>query len=225
MLDQEFLLASPVVVIKLLAKLILRSSFWFAIGFSFIRIALGFFVALLAGIILAAVSARISWIETLLWPYMTVVKAAPVVSFIILCILLFNTSNLSVVISFLIVLPMVYANILQGIRSTDSDLLEMARVFKVNWLKKTLFIFIPHLRPYLIASCSVSLGMAWKAGIAAEVIGIPSGSMGEMLYQAKLYYSTADLFAWTVMIVLLSVIFEKCFLAILNWGYARLERS
>ena len=122
------------------------------------------------------------------------------------------------------VLPIVYANMLEGIRQTDQKLLEMAKLFRVGAGRRLLYIYLPQLRPYLITACSVALGLSWKAGIAAEVIGIPDGSIGERLYEAKVYLNSADLFAWTVVIIAVSIAFEKLFLWLLRAGYRRLEQ-
>jgi len=121
------------------------------------------------------------------------------------------------------VLPIVYTNMLQGIKSTDGKLLEMAWLFRVGWLKKLKYIHIPHLKPFIFSACSVSIGLAWKSGIAAEVIGIPDGSIGEKLYEAKVYLSSSDLFAWTVVIIFLSIAFEKLFILMLKRIFAGLE--
>ncbi len=82
-----------------------------------------------AGTVLAALSARFRRVEELLAPAMLAVKSIPVASFIILALILFSSRNLAVPISFLIVLPVLYSNVLGGIRAADSQLMEMARVF------------------------------------------------------------------------------------------------
>ena len=122
------------------------------------------------------------------------------------------------------VLPIVYTNVLEGIRHLDPKLTEMAAVFRVPWRRRFLYIWLPQLKPYIFSACRLSLGLAWKAGIAAEIIGIPDGSIGEMLYQAKVYYNTADLFAWTIVIVAVSVIFEKAVLFIIGRIYRGIEK-
>ena len=146
-------------------------------------------------------------------------------SFIILCLIWLNSSNLPIFIAFLMVLPVIYTNMLQGIKSTDKKLLEMAEVFSLKKLRRIKYIYMPQLRPYIQSACSISLGLCWKAGIAAEVIGIPEGSIGEALYQAKIYLNSRDLFAWTVVIIIISIVFEKFF----AWGikalYSLLERG
>ena len=181
-LKQEILLASPVSVIKRLTELIVMEDFWKSVAFSFVRIILGFSLALILG--------------------------TPVASFIILCLIWIPSRNLSVFISFLMVFPVVYTNILEGIRQTDKQLLEMADSFGAGVGKKLQFIYLSQVMPYAVTACKLGLGLCWKAGIVAEVIGIPAGSIGEKLYKAKVYLETPDLFAWTIVIIAVIVGFE-----------------
>lgn len=215
-LGQEILLASPVSVMRCLAGLVVTGEFWQAVGFSFGRIVLGFFLALFAGAALAVVSYRFRWAAVLFEPLITVVKSTPVASFIILCLIWIPSRNLSVFISFLMVLPVVYRNLLEGIRQTDRQLLQMADVFGVGLRRRILYIYLSQILPYLLSACTIGLGLCWKAGVAAEVIGVPSGSIGEKLYHAKVYLNTPDLFAWTIVIIAISFLFEKLFLLALG---------
>ena len=213
---QEILLASPVSVIKRLTELIVMGDFWKSVVFSFVRIILGFSLALILGTVLAALSSAFFAVEVLMEPLIMVIKATPVASFIILCLIWIPSRNLSVFISFLMVLPVIYTNILEGIRQTDSKILEMAKVFRVNLRRQIRYIYVSQVLPYFLSACRLSLGMCWKAGVAAEVIGVPSGSIGEKLYNAKIYLNTPDLFAWTIVIIVISFVFEKCFLGIVS---------
>ncbi len=215
-LGQEILLASPVSVLKKLSELLFTADFWQSIGFSFGRIVLGFGIAVVLGIFMGITAYRSRVAEILINPLMSVIKATPVASFIILCLIWIPSRNLSVFISFLMVLPVIYTNLLEGLRQTDRKLLQMADIFRVSRGKKVFYIYFSQVLPYFITACRLSLGMCWKAGIAAEVIGVPSGSMGEKLYNAKIYLNTPDLFAWTIVIIIISVVFEKFFLAGIN---------
>ena len=78
--------------------------------------------------------------------------------------------------------------------------------------------------PYLLTGCRLGLGLCWKAGVAAEVIGVPTGSIGEKLYHAKIYLNTPDLFAWTIVIILISFLFEKLFLGLVRKIMQAIER-
>ena len=215
-LKQEILLASPVSVVKKLWQFLPQADFWKTVGFSFVRIVSGFLLGLFAGTILAAAACGCKVLEILLAPVVTVMKSVPVASFIILCLIWIPSRNLSVFISFLMVFPVVYTNILEGIRQTDKQLLEMADSFGAGVGKKLQFIYLSQVMPYAVTACKLGLGLCWKAGIAAEVIGIPTGSIGEKLYKAKVYLETPDLFAWTIVIIAVSVGFEKIFMFVLR---------
>ena len=223
-IGQEILLVSPVSVLRRLTTLAVQSDFWGSIAFSFFRIIGGFLLASLCGTLLASLSAAFRFVRDLLAPAMAAIKAVPVASFIILVLIWVPSRNLSVVISFLMVLPVIYTNVLGGILSTDRKLLEMAQVFRIPLFRRIRYIYLSQLLPYLRTGFSLSLGLCWKAGVAAEVIGIPKGSIGEKLYEAKVYLETPDLFSWTLVIVLISVIFEKLFLRFIDKTVALIEK-
>lgn len=219
----ELILCSPTVALRRLWELIQTADFRSAIAFSSVRILTGFFAALFAGIVFAALSSRFSLFKILLQPITSAIKATPVASFIILALIWFGSRNLSMFISFLMVFPLIYLNVLKGIESTDKKLVEMAKVFRFSRVKKLLYIYFPQVLPFLISGCSAALGLCWKSGIAAEVIGIPTGSVGERLYQAKLYFETGDLLAWTAVIILVSTLFERLFMAVLKLIQRKIE--
>ncbi len=223
-LQQEILLVSPVSVLLRLVELVPHWDFWSAVLFSFTRITLGFLLACATGAVLGAVSARFRLARTLAAPLMSAVKSTPVASFIILVLLWVPSRNLSVVISFLMVTPIVYLNVLEGVGSMDQKLSEMARVFEVSLPRRLRYLYLPQVMPFFRSACAAGLGLCWKAGVAAEVIGLPDGSIGERLYEAKVYLETPDLFAWTVVIILVSLLFERFFMFLLDCLLRRLER-
>ncbi len=216
LLNQPLLLVTPARVLARLSALAGQAAFWETVLFSFIRIVSGFVLAAAAGSLLAAAAARSRAVETLLWPWVAAVRSVPVASFIILSLIWLSSGRLPVFISFLMVFPIIYANLLEGIKSTDAKLLEMARLFRVPLGRRLRYIYLPHLRPFVLSACGSALGLSWKAGVTAEIIGIPAGSIGERLYEAKVYLDTAGLFAWTVVIVVVSVAFEKLFIRLIR---------
>lgn len=222
-IGQEILLVSPVSVVLRLLRLSITAAFWRSLIFSLSRIALGFLSAMACGVVLAGLSVRFVRIRELLAPLLFTVKATPVASFVILALIWVPSRNLSVLIAFLMALPIVYANVLSGIEQTDPQLLEMAALFRVPFSRKLRYIYVSQVLPYFRTACSLALGLCWKSGIAAEVIGLPRGSIGENLYQSKIYLDTPDLFAWTLTIILISVLFEKCFLWVIDRIMRRLE--
>ena len=221
---KDFLFPTPISVLGRLLTIWQEDGFFIAVSQSFGKIVLGFLLALLAGLILAVLAGRFSLIEHLLWPYMITIKSVPVASFIVLALMWLTSSQLSTFISFLMVLPVIYTNILGGIKNSDRNMDRMADLFRLPWHRRILYVWIPRIKPFLISACSLALGLSWKAGIAAELIGIPANSLGEMLYYSKIYFNTLDLFAWTLIIVLISVIFEKLFTAVLKFAFGRIEK-
>lgn len=208
----SLLLASPAGVVRRLAELLPDPAFWRAAGNSSARIFGGFLLSCALAVSLAALAAGSRWLRELLAPLVAVVKAVPVASFIILALVWLGPESLPLFISALMVFPPVYLSVLEGIRQADPALLELARVYRVPLRRRLWGIWIPQVLPYFRAASSLALGLCWKAGVAAEVIGLPSGTIGERLYTAKIYLQTPDLFAWTVVVLSLSAVFERLFL-------------
>ena len=215
-IGQKLFLVGPVEVCRTLVRLMGTGQFWATVSFSTGRIVGGFALGLAAGTALAGLAAAVPFVAVLLRVPMVTVRSIPVASFIVLALVwLRSAGNLAVFISFLIVLPVVYTNVLKGLSGVDGQLLEMARVFRFTRWGKVKNLYIPAAWPYFDAAARVSVGLCWKSGVAAEVIGITAGSIGEQLYDAKLLFDTAGLLAWTAVIVALSLVFEKVFLRFL----------
>ncbi len=215
-IDNEILLAAPGQVLKTIAELGKTPDFWLTIGNSSLHIILGFLLAVAAGTVLAVLSYWIGVFRELISPVIKVIKSTPVASFIILAIFWFDSRNLSTLISFLMVLPVVFLNIFQGLKAADEKLLQLAAVFRLSLWRKIRAIYLPAVLPYMMAAISIGLGFGFKSGIAAEVIGIPARSIGRKLYEAKLYLMTKEMLAWSAVIILISVLFEKAVLLIIK---------
>ncbi len=221
---ERILLASPIAVIARLFTVWREPGFFATVAYSFVRIVGGAGLGITLGCLLAAAANRYRPVEILLAPLMVTVKSVPVASFIVIALIWLSSRTLSIFISFLMVLPVVYSNILVGLRSTPRELLEMAGVFGLPPHRRLLYVYIPAVWPYLLSACGSALGLAWKAGVAAEVIGLPTGSLGEVIFEAKLYLNSVDLLAWTVVIVAVSVGFEKLVVGLLRLIYGRLVK-
>lgn len=219
------LLPSPLSAAARLGALALTASFWRTLGLSAAHILGGFLLSAALAVVLAALAARYARAAELLAPLVQTVTAVPVASFIILALVWLSNRTLPLFISALMVFPPVYRNVLEGIRRTDVSLLEMARVFRVPFRRTLRGIYLPQVLPYFRAAASTALGLCWKAGTAAEVIALSGGSIGEQLYNAKIYFETADLFAWTAAIVLVSAAFERLFLRAVDRLSERLGAS
>lgn len=212
----DIILVSPVRVIWKLFELVREKVFWQSVALSFFRIMGGYVLALVAGTLFAALSSQNRIIRELLQPAMLVIRAVPVASFIVLALILFSSRTLSTLISFLMATPVIYAGVLNGIAETDRELLEAADVNGANRLQKARFVYAPSMWSSFSSTCRTAMGLAWKAGIAAEVIGIPQHTIGAHLRDAKTYLDTPALFAWTLTIVLLSFLSDRLFVFLAN---------
>lgn len=210
--DNSILLVGPIETLSVLLGKIAEISFWKTMVMSMMRIVAGFLAGWIVGLLMAALSSRFGWLESFLKPMILLMKTVPVASFVVLFLIWFRTDILAVVISISVVLPNVYLNTLEGIKSTDVKLLEMARVHGVHPLDKFFYIYRPALKPFWDSCMKLSIGMSWKSGVAAEVIGTPDFSIGEQLYMSKIYLDTAGVLAWTGVIILISLLCEKVFL-------------
>lgn len=218
----HILLAGPLQVVEALAALLPTGAFWRSVATSFGKIGLGFFAAFFTGILVGWLAFRLSFLQVLLAPAITFMNSVPLASFIILALIWTGSEDLAVLTSYLVVFPMIYVQTIAGLESTDKKLLEMAEVFQITGWRRIVGLYWPALLPYLMSGCKTALGMSWKAGTAAEVIGVPAHTIGEKLYLAKVYLSTAELFAWTFTIITISLLSEKVFLLLLRQTGKRL---
>lgn len=216
---QGILLASPVDTLLRLGTLVRTGEFWRSVLFTLGHILAGYALASGLGIALATLAARCAPVADLLAPLLSAMRSVPVASFVIAALIWVPSRRLSLLIVAVIVLPVVYAGTLDGLRQIDPQLTEMARVFRMSRGNRLRCVTLPALMPSLTSALSVAMGLAWKSGVAAEVIGIPTGSIGERLYKAKVYLATPDLFAWTLTIVLISAACTKA----LRAGLGRLK--
>lgn len=210
--NNKILMATPLETLRELLQLLADRDFYVSVGRSLLRIGSGFLAGFCAAVLLAAASRRFPILEELLSPVMKLIMAVPVASFVVLLLIWWGSSFLAVAICFLVVLPGIYISTLEGLKATDKKLLEMAKVFRLPFSNRFFYLYRPSLKPFLYSSMKVSLGMCWKSGVAAEVIGTPDFSIGERLYMSKIYLDTAGVFAWTAVIILLSLLFEKAVL-------------
>ena len=203
-------------VAKVLWQLVGERDFWTAVGMSLLRVAAGFAVALAAGVTLAMLTTRFSVVHTLFAPILSVVKATPVASFILLAFLWIRAERMPTFIAFLMVIPLVWENVRQGILHTDKKLLEMAKVFRLSYRQRLWHVRFPAVKPYLQAAVTTGFGYAWKAGVAAEILCWTADSIGYHIAAEQQSFETAHVFAWTAVMVVLSVVLERLLRRLIN---------
>ncbi len=207
-LGEPLLLPTPLAVTKRLGELATTPIFWQYSLRSLVRVIAGIVSGAVVAVIVAALTAAFTPIDLLLRPLITVVKTTPVASFIILALLWLDEGILPVFISFLMVFPVIWANLHTALSSVPTAYRDLAKVYRLPLLRRIRRIYAPHALPHFLSACRSSMGLAWKAGIAAEAIALPAVSIGKQLMESKIYLETVDLFAWTTVVIVLSLILE-----------------
>lgn len=215
-IDNRLVLAGPIRVAQALVEQIGQPDFWVICGASFGRIALGFLLSFVVGFLLALMSCRHRLFRDFVDPIISLLRTIPVASFIILLLIWVGNQALTVFLAFFIVLPLIYTNMVTGFESVDRQMLEMARVYGLSRWRTFLYIYRPAFMPFLMSSTKISLGMTWKSGIMAEVLATPKPSIGKEMATARTFLDTPDLLAWTVVVMVLSFLFEKAFMELLK---------
>ena len=206
---QELLFPTPYAVAVRIGALLLTADFYQTVGLSLLRILIGMIIGTLIGAMGGLLTAFSRLAKNFFAPLLAIVKSTPVASFIILIVLWISRDMTPLIIALMMVAPVVWTNVETGILNTDKSLIEMATLYKMSRWAKIKHVYLPSITPYFLASLKASLGMAWKAGIAAEVLLQPIISIGKMISDSKILLETVDLFAWTAVVIILSVIIEK----------------
>lgn len=205
LVDLELLLPTPVAVGRSLAALAGTAEFWLSALYTLLRVLMGLAGGVLLGGALAFLTHFLPWADLIFSPAVRVVRATPVVSFILLVYLWVTRANIPGVIAALMVLPVIWVSVSTGLASVDAQLLEFAHAYRFSRLKTLRLIYLPSLRPHFTGGLLTAFGLAWKSGVAAEVICPPKLAIGSRIQQARLALETPELFAWTLVIIALSL--------------------
>ncbi len=216
--SSSLILPTPFETVKTLISLIKTREFYTICANSVLRI----FAGAAAGVVLGGIFSLLSFftpiVRYLLSPVLTAVKATPIASFIILFLILIGKEPVPSTTAALIAFPIIYANIFKGLGAVDKDLKEVLTVYDVPVKKRLTALYIPSLEPYFVSGIKSCLGLAWKAGIAAEVLCTPELSIGLKIHETRVYLETPTLFAWTGTVIILSLIFEKIIISLMGRG-------
>ena len=209
-INKPLLFPTPISVIKKLFTLLFTVSFWKTTLFSLYRVGLGIVIAIILGVLVGLICSFSKIVYEIISPFVTVIKSTPVASFIVLFIVLIKNGNeiTPIIISALMVFPIVFSNVYKGIESIDKNLIEVCKVYKIPMKQRISALYTPSLMPYFSSALLSSIGLGWKAGIAAEVLCTPKISIGTELFNGKQYFENIDVFAWTATVVVISLIFE-----------------
>lgn len=209
------LMVGPIPAALRLAELVTESEFYSAVGQTMLNIVVGFLLAMITGIAIAFLTYFVPALKALIHPLVRFMRVVPVASLTIVILVFMSSRNLPSVVAFLMVFPLVYLNVFEGIAQTSPELREMSRVFKVPFMRQVRQLYLPATRPYIYAAYETGFGFAWKSAVTAEVISSATRSVGANLSDAKIYLDMPSLFAWTAVIVILAAATEKVALALI----------
>ena len=205
----ELLLPYPATGLSALLRLAQDPAFRGPAHTTLLRIAAGMAAGVALGSALAALTCASSWCERLFAPVIRIVRATPVASFILLVLLWTDRNFVPAVIAALMVLPVVWENLVRGLDEVDGQLVELSRAYRFSRGKTVRLVYLPSLKPYLLSAVTTAMGLAWKSGVAAEVLCLPRPGIGTEINHAKQAFETADLFAWTAVVICLSLLMER----------------
>jgi NitT/TauT family transport system permease protein len=217
-INREIYLPSPYSTLRALSNLMFLQDTYITILFSSYRTLLGFLISCLFGIILGYFCGINKFMYDLFNPLVSIMRTIPVMSIIIIALMWFKDTNVPIFVSFLMCFPIVWTNTVMGIKSTDIKLLEMCKLYNIKKTRIIKSIYAHSALPYIKAGTISALGIAWKVTSAAEVLSLPKYSIGRFLYDSKVYLEIPNLFAWTIIIVALSILFEKILKTIFALG-------
>lgn len=217
-IGQSILLPSPLAVGRKMLQLAAGPQFWQITAASLGRIVLGLAAGGVLGVGLAGLTRSFRWADLLISPALRVVRATPVVSFILLVLLWTRRDLVPAVIAAMMVTPVVWGGVSQGLGEVDPKLLEMAKLCRFSRWKTILLVHIPSVWPYLLSALTTGMGLAWKSGVAAEVLCTPKRAIGTQMQYARSAIDNPALFAWTILVVALSLALEGLLYALLRRG-------
>lgn len=213
---KDIIVPSPYNTWLRIKSLLGEREFWEITGSSVSRILQGFVCGMLLGALLAILTSASKVFYALFKPVISIARATPVASLTLIMVVWVTNQRVPLFIVGLMVFPVIWGNTYEGIKNTDRKLLEMSKSFSVGAFGRFLHIYIPSVYPYFIAGVSTSLGLAWKSGVAAEILGSTQNSMGQQINDAKVYLDSEGKFAWTVVVIVLSIVFERLIVWVLG---------
>lgn len=203
-----FALPGPAATFRAFFRLLGTGIFWATVGMSFLRILAGFLLGAAAGILLGAGAYLFLPVRVLFTPMMTVIRSTPVASVILLLWILIGRASVPTAIALLMVMPVVYQNIYGALGAQDKALREVLTVFRVPFFRRLRIYVIPFVLSYAAPAFLTASGLAWKAGIAAEIIAYTKNSIGQKICDAKTFFEGEEMYAWTLAVILLSLLLE-----------------
>ena len=224
LVGSSLLLPSPLETGSRLILIMRDPACWKDLGFTLMRLLGGYLIGAAIGIILAILTAKSKAMHFVLSPLRVLIRSTPILSFVLLLLVSIASGFVPVTVVAIMVAPMLWATTEQAILSLDAKLIEMGKIYFSPW-KRFRLVYLPQMLPQILASAVTALGFAWKSVITAEVLSLPKFAIGNRMYFSKIYLETPDLIAWTVLVVLLSLLMEKVLNLLVRKGVQRYDTN
>lgn len=221
LVDNSFLLVGPIETLQHMLLLMKNANFMEILYFSSFRILSAYFLSFALALLFALIAYRYAFFEELVQAPLFLLRSLPVASFVIILLFFLGRSRLSFFISFWMSFPIFYFNFLEGLKNLNRDILEMSKLFRFSVWNRFRYVLIPGIYPQMMSSAKLAMGLAWKSGIAAELIGQVRHSIGYQLMDAKVSLEMGDVFAWSIIMIVLSKFFERLVLFILKKTFSK----
>ncbi|HBH12779.1 MAG: putative ABC transporter, permease component [Clostridiales bacterium 38_11] len=207
-ISKDIYLPSPLNVIRSFVQITTDKDFFSILSTTTLRVLLSFAISTFIGVLTGLVCGLNKTIYEIFEPMIVLIRSTPVISIIIIALIWFRSDYAPIFTGFLMCFPVIWSNVVQGIKSTDQHLIEMSKIYKVMPVQIIRTIYIPSAKPFIAAGLTTSLGLAWKVIAAAEVLSLPKYGIGSKLHDSKIYLESDKLLAWTLLIIIISYLFE-----------------
>jgi len=205
---QSFILPSPGEAFAALKHLLVNEDAADTLLITAKRAGIGFSFALLIGTVVGGLAGLSMTLSSLCRPLVTLILGTPPVAWLVLALVWFGNSDGTPIFTVGVAcLPIIFANAMQGVRTTDGDLKEMADAYRLGIRQRVLDLYFPHLLSYLLPAVVTAIGVAWKVVVMAELLASQSGVGAEMAI-ARSLLETPTTIAWIVAVVVLLLMTE-----------------
>lgn len=182
----------------------------FDIVLTLVRVIAALILSFAVGITLAIAMYASPTVDRYISPIVRLLMAVPVVSWILFAVLWFADVEFRIVFVLLVVCaPLFTVDLLDNMRDTSRDLRKMMRSFRPTTLQYFCKLIVPAILPGIFTSWKINLSLALRVVTMAELVGATAG-IGHQLSIAQALFSVADVFAWTLTLVVLLFILEGC---------------
>lgn len=216
--DSDFILPSPENTLLTTLQLFTDKGFLSAVGLTMVRGIIGFALSFILGLGFGVLAGISSDFNAFLKPILITIRSTPVVAVILLALIWLNPNSVPVFIGFLTMFPFICTNVIDGIRSIDKNVIEMAHFYKIDKIRMVREVYIPAIMPFIISGSSSAMGIGWRAIIIGEVLSQPQYGIGTSMQMAQTFLKVDTVIAWTIIAVLISYIFER----IIRWSEKRI---